>query len=45
MDTTPLCMFLRLKLYFAEMVDLVGLICLVADHMRYDNYAATYADK
>ena len=40
-----MCMFLKLKLYFAEMVDLVGLICLVADHMRYDNYAATYADK
>ena len=45
MDTTPLCMFLRLKLYFAEIVDLVGLHCLAANHMRWDYYAVTYADK
>ena len=37
--------FLRLKLYFAEMVDLIGLTCLATDHMRCDNYAATYADQ
>ena len=38
-------MFLRLKLYFTEEVDLVGLTFLVADHMRRDNYDATCADK
>ena len=44
MDTTPWCMFLKLKLYFAEIMDLVDLTCLAADHMRWDSYFATYAD-
>ena len=38
-------MFLRLRLYFAEIVDLVGLTYPVANHVRCDNYATTYVDK
>ena len=34
MDALPLCMFLRLRLYFVEIVDLVGLTRPVADHME-----------
>ena len=45
MDATPLCMFLRLKLYCVEIVDLVGLTYLAADHVRWDDYATTYVDK
>ena len=33
MDALPLCMFLRLRLFFVEIVDLVGLTRPVADHM------------
>ena len=44
-DTLPLCMFLRLRLYFAEVVYLVGLTYLVADHVKCDNYATTYTEK
>ena len=33
MDALPLCMFLRLRLYFVEIVDLVGLTCPIADHV------------
>ena len=44
MNTTSMCMFLKLKLYFAQVVDLVNLACLDAGHVMYDNYAATYAN-
>ena len=40
----PLCMFLRLMLRFVEIMDLLGLICSVANHMGCSNYAATFAD-
>ena len=39
MDALPLCMFLRLRLYFVEIVDLVGLTRPVADHMGCSSYA------
>ena len=45
LDTLPLCMFLGLRLYFVEIVDLAGLTYPIADHVRCDNYATTYADK
>ena len=38
-------MLLKLKLYFAKVVDLVNLACLDAGHVMCDNYAATYADQ
>ena len=44
MDALSLCMFLKLRVYFVEIVNLVGLACPVADHMGYGNYAITYAD-
>ena len=44
MYTTLMCMFLKLKPYFAEVVDLVNLACLDAGHVMCDNYAATYAN-
>ena len=44
MDILPLCVFLRLRLYFVKIVDLVGLTYPVTDHVRCDNYATTYAD-
>ena len=44
MDTLPLYMFLKLRLYFVEIVDLVGLTYLVADHVGCGNYATIYAD-
>ena len=34
MDTLPWCIFLRSRLYFVEIVDLVDLTFLVADHVR-----------
>ena len=40
-----MCIFLKLKLYFAEMVDLVSLTCLATDHVMCDNYATTYVDQ
>ena len=40
-----MCMFLKLKSYFAEVVYLVSLACLDAGHVKCDNYAATYADQ
>ena len=43
MDALPLCMSLRLRLYFVEIVNLVGLTYHVADHVRCSNYATTYA--
>ena len=44
MDALPLCMFLKLRVYFVKIVDLVGLVCPVTDHMGFSNYAITYAD-
>ena len=44
MDALPLCMFLKLRVYFVETVDLVGLACPIADHVGCGNYAITYAD-
>ena len=40
-----MCIFLRSKLYFAGMKDLISLTCLAADHMGCDNYAAIYANQ
>ena len=34
MDTLSWCIFLRLRLYFVEIVDLVDLTCLVAEQVR-----------
>ena len=39
-----MCMFLKLKLYFAKVVDLVKLAYLDVGHVMYNNYAATYAN-
>ena len=44
MDALPLCMFLRLRLYFVKIVDLAGLTYPVAAHIGCSNYATTYAD-
>ena len=44
MDALPLCMFLKLRLYFVEIVDLVGLASPIADHVGCSNYATTYAN-
>ena len=44
MYATLLCMSLKLKLCFADVMDLVDLICFAADHMRWDNFFVTYAD-
>ena len=44
MDTLLTCLFLRLRLYFVEIMDLVGLTCPIASHVRCGNYATTYAD-
>ena len=44
MDALPLCMFLKLRVYFVEIVYLVGLACHVTDHMGCSNYAITYAN-
>ena len=38
-------MFLKLKLYYTEVVDLVNLACFDVDHVMCDNYAATYVDQ
>ena len=38
-----MCMFLKLKLYFAETRNLADLTYLVVDHIRRDNYATIYA--
>ena len=40
-----MCMFLKLKLYFVEVVDSVNLACLDASHVMCDNYVATYANQ
>ena len=45
MYTTLVCMLLKSKLYFAEVVDLVNLACLDAELVMCDNYASTYADQ
>ena len=39
-----MCMFFKLKLYFAEVVDLVKLAYLDASHVMCNNYATTYAN-
>ena len=44
MDALSICMFLKLRVYFVEMVDLVGLACPIADHVGCSNCATTYAD-
>ena len=44
MDALPLCIRLKLKVYFVKIVDLVGLAYPVADHVGCSNYATTYAD-
>ena len=35
---------LKLKLCFAEMMDLVDLTCFAVDPMRWDNFPITYVD-
>ena len=37
-------MFLNLKVYFVEIVDLEGLTCPIADNVGYSNYVITYVD-
>ena len=37
-------MFLKLRVYFVEIVNLEGLAYPVADYMGYSNYVITYAD-
>ena len=44
MYTTSMCSFLKLKLYFAEELDLVNLACVDSGHVMCDNYTATYAN-
>ena len=44
MDALLLCMFLKLRVYFVEIVDLVGLAFPVADHVGCSNYVITYAN-
>ena len=44
MYATLPCKFLKLKLRFAEMMDLVDLTCFAVDHMRWDKFSTTYAD-
>ena len=39
-----MCMFLKLKLYFAKTGNLAYLTYHAANHIRWDNYAATYAE-
>jgi len=42
MYAVVLCMSLNLKLYFAEMMDLVDLTCFASNHMRWDKFSTTY---
>ena len=44
MDALPLCMFLKLRICFVKIVDLVGLACLVTNHVGRSNYVITYVD-
>ena len=44
MYTTSMCMFLKLKLYFAKTGSLADIACLATDHIRWDNYATTYTE-
>ena len=44
MDALPLCMFLKLRVYFVKIVDFVGLVCPITNHIGCSNYAITYAD-
>ena len=44
MYTTSMCMFLKLKSYFAETWSLANLTYLAIDHIRWENYAATYIE-
>ena len=44
MDALPLCMFLKLRVYFVKIVDLVVLAYPAVDHVGCGNYATTYAD-
>ena len=44
MDALPLCIRLKLKVYFVKIVDLVGLACPFADHVGCRNDATTYVD-
>ena len=44
MNALPLCMFLKLRVYFVKIVDLEGLACPVVDHVGCSNYVITYAD-
>ena len=39
-----MCMFSKLKLYFAKVVDLVKLAYLDVGHVMCNNYVATYAN-
>ena len=43
MNALPLCMFLKLRVYFVEILDLVGLACPVTNHVGSSN-VITYAD-
>ena len=43
-DALQLCMFLRLRLYFAGIMDLADLTYSVTNHVGCNNCAITYAD-
>ena len=44
MDALPLCTFLKLRVYFVKIVELVGLVWPVANHVGCSNYAITCAN-
>ena len=44
MDALPLCMFLRFRVHFVEIVDLVGLTYSAANLVGCSNCATTYVD-
>ena len=44
MDALPWCMFLKLRICFVQIVDLIGLACLATDHVGRSNYVITYTD-
>ena len=44
MYATLLCMFLKIKLCFVEMTDLVDLTYFAVNRMRWDNFSVAYAD-
>ena len=44
MDALPWCMFLKLRICFVQIVDLIGLAGPTTDHVGHSNYVINYAD-